>query len=61
MERIHSCTASMPSLNVMCTGFLLVIGMDSLESILLGENALQFDDDYDQSLLVLSCEFHLHN
>ena len=51
----------MPSLNVMCTGFLLVIGMDSLESILLGENALQFDDDYDQSLLVLKCKIHLHN
>ena len=51
----------MPDLNVVCTGFLLVIALNSLESILLGENALQFDDDYDQSLLVLSCEFHLHN
>ena len=61
MERIHSCTASMPDLNVMCTGFLLVIAMNSLESILLGENALQFDDDYDQSLLALKCKFHVYN
>ena len=51
----------MPDLNVMCTGFLLVIAMGSLESILLGENALQFDDDYEQSLLALKCKIHLHN
>ena len=37
---------------------LLVIGLDSLESILLGENALQFDDS-DQSLLVLNSAFFL--
>ena len=59
MERSHSCTASMPSLSVEDSMFLLVIGLDSLESILLGENALQFDDSSDQSLLVLNSAFFL--
>ena len=31
--------------------------MNDLESIQLGENALQFDSDYEQSLLIMNCSF----
>ena len=31
--------------------------MNDLESIQLGENALQFDNDYDQSLLIMDSPF----
>ena len=31
--------------------------MNDLESIQLGENALQFDGDYDQSLLIMDSPF----
>ena len=31
--------------------------MNDLESLQLGENALQFDSDYDQSLLIMDSPF----
>ena len=31
--------------------------MNDLESIQLGENALQFDNDYEQSLLIMDSPF----
>ena len=31
--------------------------MMDLESLQLGDNALQFDNDYEQSLLIMDCYF----
>ena len=47
----------MPSLMVDPSRCCWVIDMIDLESIQLGDNALQFDNNYEQSLLIMNGSF----